>query len=186
VVTCNIDNDLDIENVEYMDILIYQLEKLLKKLEEKQIKLGDNALKSLKTWSEERIKEINTSLKGGAELKVGGKTNNLFTLLTGMFTELRVGVSGSVERAEKVRSVLKNRFGDFANKFNEFIEEANTAIRTGQNGQEVLFIIDGLEKTFSAKVRERIFTDESNRISQIKAYTIFTLPIELFKYRRKL
>ncbi|MBW1649648.1 MAG: hypothetical protein JRJ44_03015, partial [Deltaproteobacteria bacterium] len=38
-VVCNIDKELDINNVEYMDILILQLEKLLQKAEAKKLKL---------------------------------------------------------------------------------------------------------------------------------------------------
>ena len=53
-------------------------------------------------------------------------------------------------------------------------------------GQEILFIVDGLEKTMSAEMRRKLIIDESNRLQQIKAYTIFTLPIELMKERQKI
>ena len=49
-----------------------------------------------------------------------------------------------------------------------------------------MFVVDGLEKTMSANVRRKIVIDESNRIRQIKANTIFTLPIELMRDRNKL
>jgi len=178
VVTCNIDEELDRENMEYMDILIFQVEKLLKRLNEKQINLNDSILKSLETWFETRIDEINRSLKG--EMKISTEySGGLIGKIIGLVGEIKAGITGSAERAVIIRKLLQNSFGDFAIKFNAFIEESNIAIRSAQNGQEVLFIIDGLEKTFSSATRERILIDESNRISQIKAYTIFTLPIEL-------
>jgi hypothetical protein len=49
-----------------------------------------------------------------------------------------------------------------------------------------LFIIDGLEKTMTAEVRKKIVIDDSYQLEQIKAYTLFTLPLELFKERNRL
>jgi hypothetical protein len=40
-------------------------------------------------------------------------------------------------------------------------------------------IVDGLEKTASLDIRKKIVIEEINRIRQVKANTIFTLPIEL-------
>jgi len=186
-VTCNIDDELDMDNVEYMDILIFQLEKLASRLKESKIKISEAALKSLNAWFEERITEIITTIKGEAGLLVGfSSEKSLLSQVLGLFGELKVGVSGTKERATKIRSNFKNRFNDFALKFNEFVEEANSALRKESKGQEVLFIIDGLEKTLSLETRRKILLEESNRIRQIHTYTIFTLPIELMKERQRL
>ncbi|MCO6480043.1 MAG: hypothetical protein J5I94_25620 [Phaeodactylibacter sp.] len=91
-----------------------------------------------------------------------------------------------MERKETVRKILQNRFADFANIFNQYIEEVNIAIRENGVGQEVLFIVDGLEKTMSTQTRYKIIIEEAGYIQQIKAYTIFTLPIELMKERATL
>ncbi len=101
--------------------------------------------------------------------------------LLGVTAKLKAGLSGSTERALAIRTTIKNRFPDFAVKFNTFIEQVNERLRWGKKGQEVLFIVDGLEKTMSAETRRKIIMEEWNRIRQIKANTIFTLPIELMK-----
>ncbi|MFK7971059.1 MAG: hypothetical protein AB8F95_11860 [Bacteroidia bacterium] len=187
VVICNIDEELDMDNVEYMDVLIFQLEKLLEKAESVNLKISDSVIESMEVWFQDRVKEINRSLEvsGGAGIELGGESGLSFAgilgKLLGVTASLKAGLSGSYERAETIRTSLKNRFVDFAVKFNTFIEQTNAQLRTEGKGQEILFIVDGLEKTMSADTRRKIIMEESNRIRQIKANTIFTLPIELMK-----
>ena len=194
VVTCNVDKELDMDNVEYMDILVFQLEKLLKQAEEVNLSVDDSILESMNQWFQERVKEINNSLKAeaNAELEVGGSDGNplsvtgLLGKLLGITTKLKLGLSGSHERALAIRTTIKNRFPDFSIKFNTFIEQINEQLRNEGKGQEVLFIVDGLEKTMSAETRRAIIMEESNRIRQINANTIFTLPIELMKEEQRI
>ncbi len=187
VVTCNVDEELDMDNVQYMDILVFQLEKLLQKAAEAKLSLNDDILESMNEWFQERVREINRSLKaeGNAELEVSNENpfsiSGLLGKLLGVTTKLKLGLSGSYERAVAIRTTIKNRFPDFSIKFNTFIEQTNEQLRGEGKGQEILFIVDGLEKTMSATTRRAIIMDESNRIRQIKANTIFTLPIELMK-----
>lgn len=190
VVTCNVDEELDMDNVQYMDVLIFQLEKLLNMASEYKLKLDKGILESMQKWFEERVKEINISLKaeGSAEIEVGGETSiaGLFTKMLGLTAKIKMGLSGSRERAETIRTNFKNRFLDFSSKFNIFIEQAAEQLRKQDIAQEILFIVDGLEKTMSADVRRKIILEESNRIRQIKANTIFTLPIELMKEEQRI
>ncbi|MBC8151576.1 MAG: hypothetical protein H7Z72_01560 [Bacteroidetes bacterium] len=189
VVTCNVDEELDLDKVQYMDIVIFQLEKLLRKAEDIGLSIDDSILESMNQWFQERVREINRSLKaeGNAELEMGGNGDNplsvtgLLGKLLSITTKLKLGLSGSYERAVAIRTTIRNRFTDFSIKFNAFIEQVNEQLRTEGKGQEVLFIVDGLEKTMSAETRRAIIMTEMNRIQQIKVNTIFTLPIELMK-----
>lgn len=187
VVTCNVDSELDMNNVQYMDILIYQLEKLLQKAEQVNLSIDDAILESMNIWFQERVREINRNLKaeGSVELEVGNENpvsfSGLLGKLLGITAKLKAGLSGSYERADAIRTNIKNRFSDFSIKFNAFIDQTNEQLRRENKGREVLFIVDGLEKTMTAETRRAIILNESNRIRQIKANTIFTLPIELMK-----
>jgi hypothetical protein len=192
VVTCNIDEELDMDNIQYMDILIFQLEKLLKKAEDENLSISDDILDSMKKWFESRVKEINSSLKteGSAELEFSSdkpfSVANLLGQLLGITGKLKMGLSGSQQRAVTIRTTFQNRFNDFSAKFNIFIEQVNEQVRKENKGKEVLFIVDGLEKTMSADTRRRIIMEESNRIRQIQANTLFTLPIELMKEEQRI
>lgn len=187
VVTCNVDEELDMDNVQYMDILIFQLEKLLIRASEVNLKLDSTILESMSKWFQDRVKEINTSLKGEGSSEIELDTDkplsltSLFGRMLGLTARLKMGLSGTREHAETIRNSFKNRFVDFSAKFNTFIDLTKEQLRKEDKAREILFIVDGLEKTMSADTRRKIIMEESNRIRQIKANTIFTLPIELMK-----
>ncbi len=185
-VVCNIDEELDLNNLEYMDILVFQLEKLTDAMRKQNIRIDSGAMKSLEKWFAETVKEVNRSITGEAGIEIGGETKAGFWNILNIFGSLKAGMKGSHERATSVRTTLKNRFDDFASQFNLYVEEANAAIRQKKLGQEILFIVDGLEKTMTSDTRRKIILDETNRIRQIEAYTLFTLPIELMKERQLL
>ncbi|MFN0036927.1 MAG: hypothetical protein ACKVUS_17870 [Saprospiraceae bacterium] len=167
-----------------MDILVFQMEKLTEALKENDIKIDSGAMKSLEKWFAETVKEVNRSINAESGLEIGVEASTGFWSILNIFGSLKAGMKGSYERATSVRSTLKNRFDDFARQFNLFVEEANSAIRKKNLGKEVLFIVDGLEKTMTTDNRRKIIMEETNRIRQIEAYTLFTLPIELMKERQ--
>ena len=186
VVTCNIDQELDMNDLEYMDILILQLEKLVEKADRHGIQLDETVIASMQEWFSQAVEEINSTIKDEAGLEVGVKGDIGLPVILSIFSRLRAGITGTNERATKIRSTFKNRFSDFAFEFNEFIEEVNRSLRSHTIAQEILFIVDGLEKTFSAEVRKKIILDEAVRMQQIKVNTIFTLPIELIPFSQKI
>lgn len=194
VITCNIDQGLDMDKVEYMDILIFQLEKLLERTAEINLSIDDSILKTMLSWFQTMQTDINKKLKteGSAEISFGGKKElslsvaELFKQLLGINASIRLGLNGSVERADSIRTTVRNNFTDFALKFNTFVEQVNEQLRKEKKANEVLFIVDGLEKTMTASTRRKIIMEESNRIVLIKANTIFTLPIELMKEAQRI
>ncbi|MCY7350305.1 MAG: hypothetical protein LH606_06525 [Cytophagaceae bacterium] len=186
-VTCNIDDELDLNNLEYMDVLVFQLEKLTESLRANDIRIDLGAMQSLEKWFGETVREVNRNISGEVGIEIGGEAEaGGFWSILKIFGSLKAGMKGSYERATSVRITLKNRFDDFASQFDRYVEEANAAIREQGLGQEVLFIVDGLEKTMTAETRRKVILEESNRIRQINAYTLFTLPIELMRERQKL
>jgi hypothetical protein len=188
-INCPIDLELSKNDLEYMDILIFQLEQLLARLEHDQISGVDKRVVSrMEKWFQEREKELRNTLSLDAEVSMGSKieATGIFSRLISLFAEFKAGIKGSREWVVATRQTFKNRFSDFASIFNEFVEEINASLRKEKKGQEVLFIIDGLEKVMSREVRYRIIFEEEERIRAIRAYTIFTLPPELMMWRKKL
>ncbi len=187
-VTCNLDEELDMNELEYMDILILQLEKLTEKLNETRLSMDTGIIQKMEKWFDERENEVKNELKTemGLELGLESEIGGFFQQILKVFGKFKVGVNGSHERATSVRRILKNRFSEFSSIFNEYIEEVNIALRQYGIAQEVLFIIDGLEKTLSAETRYKVIINEQNRLQKIKAYTLYTLPIELMKERQQL
>lgn len=188
VIFCRLDEDLNLNDMEYMDILILQLQKLTEKMKEENVPVNKGAVKSLENWFDLQIEEINRGIKGeiGLEVGAGLEKEGLWSKLLGIFAELKASVNASTERTTSVRTVLKKNFIPFKDKFNEFVAESAFAVRELGKGQDILFIVDGLEKTLTPTIRRQIVIDESSRIRLIKANTIFILPIELMKERQSL
>lgn len=186
-ITCNLDVGLDLNDMEYMDILLYQLERLFTELKEADLQMDNEIIGSLQKWFAERVDEVNRAIKNesGFEIEIKAGTPGLLTFL-GLTTKLKNNLQGSKENAQKIRTVFKNNFTDFAKKVNEFFEWVNSVLRARAAAQEILFIVDGLEKTATLDIRKKIILEEANRIRQIKANTIFTLPVELMPETRRM
>ncbi len=186
-ITCNLDEGLDLNDMEYMDILIFQLERLFQEIEKRKLKIDKDIIASLYVWFGERVTEVNKVIKkeGGFEVEIKAETPSLFSFL-GIASRLKASIAGSKENADKIRTTFKNNFTTLAQKFNEFIEHVNIVLRNEQIAQEILFIVDGLEKVATLDIRKKLIIDEANRIKQIKVNTIFTLPIELLPECRRL
>ncbi len=187
-VFCRLDEDLNTNDMEYMDILILQLEKLTRRLKDENIRVNQDTLRALKTWFSEQVAEINRNLQGEAGLELGGgaQKGSLWNSLLGIFGELKASVTASTQRTNSVRTVLKKNYIPFKDKFNEFVAEAGLALREAGKAKDVLFIIDGLEKTNTPEIRRKIVVEESSRIRLINANMLFILPIELMKERQTL
>jgi hypothetical protein len=186
-VTCNLDNALDMNDLEYMDILIFQIERLFEEADKAQLTINENIIESLQNWFGERINEVNKSIKaeGGFEIEAKAESPSFFNFLK-LTAKLKGSILGSKENATKIRTVFKNNFTDFAKKINEFIFTINNVLREKGLAKELLFIVDGLEKTATPDIRREVVIKEMDRIKQIKANTIFTLPIELMSETQRL
>ncbi len=92
-VTCNLDDGLDINDMEYMDILIFQLERLFEVIDKKKVKLDNDIIASLYAWFGERVKEVNKVIRkeGGFEMEVKAETPSLFSFL-GMTAKLKASL----------------------------------------------------------------------------------------------
>ncbi len=186
-VVCNIDKELDTNDIEYMDILILQLEKLFEKANSDKLKLKDDILKSLQDWFGQRVAEVNKmiTIDGGLCIDVEAGTPGFLSLFK-IAGKLKAGITGTRETATKIRTSFKNNFNDFAQRFNLFIEEVNLKLRARHLAKEILFVVDGIEKTMSPAMRRKVIIEEENRLRSIKANTLFTLPIELMSEIQRL
>lgn len=187
VVTCNLDDSsegLNMVDIEYVDILFYQLEQLAKRLAEKDLPMQNSIVQRFKNIWTERIESIEkadeSSLEVEAGMEVGTGPWNPFVKI---FGKLKAGVKGSEKRTEIVRREVKNNFVRLAAEVNTFFLEVAHSLRENNVAQEILFVIDGLEKVMSADGRRKVLMDEFNFLTAIKGNTLYTLPIELHKER---
>lgn len=175
-VHCDIDKELDTPTLDYAEILVYQLKKLNERLWETNIKPKDGSVDDFERWFREKLKALSERLSLPLPEQVGWmKLEELLKLIHQSMTE------GDLENTGKFRAEFNQNFSELAGRFNAFVREATLALRAAGKAREVLFIIDGLEKTQTANARRRVLVDDRNRIRQIRANMLFTLPIELMQ-----
>lgn len=174
------DEELDANNIDFIDIIILILEKLTETLKERKIDIPKANIEPFYNWYEQRITEINNQTDESASIEVEGKAGiNLFSLFS-LVSKTKGKLSGSNSTKETIRKVFKNKFSDFSLKFNEFILDIKDYLLKNGISKDLLFIIDGFEKIGSLEDRKKILIDNSNKFVEIKANMIITLPIELF------
>ncbi|WP_152017877.1 hypothetical protein [Aliarcobacter butzleri] len=174
------DEELDVNNIDFIDIIILILEKLTKTLKDKKIDIPKANIEPFYDWYEQRITEINNQTDESASIEVGGKIGiDLFSLFS-LVSRTKGKLSGSNSTKETIRKVFKNKFSDFSLKFNEFIFDIKKYLQENHISKDLLFIVDGFEKIGSLEDRKKILIDNSNKFVEIKANMIITLPIELF------
>jgi hypothetical protein len=182
VVYFSIDDALNMGTTEYIDILIYQIEQLLLKASDENIELSDRILKDIYTWMADRVEEIKDESKGSIAIETGVEVNTgmLFSILK-FFGSFKAQLSAGTTETITTRNFFKNRFSELSEKVNIFFAEVANELRNQERAQDLLFLIDGFEKTFTADKRKELLIDNSIYYEKIKANTLFTLPIELTK-----
>ena len=174
------DEELDVNNIDFVDIVILILEKLIKALKDKDIDIPKANIEPFYEWYNQRITEINKATDESASIEVEGKVGiDLFSLFS-LVSKTKGKLSGSNSTKETIRRVFINKFSDFSQKFNELLLDIKAYLEEKEIAKDLLFIIDGFEKIGSYEDRKKILIDNSNKFVEIKANMIITLPIELF------
>ena len=184
---CDLSNEeLDVNNIDFVDVIILILEKLIETLKEKNIDIPKSNIESFYDWYKDRIVEINNKTDESAEIEVEGKVGiDIFSFFS-MVTKTKGKLSGSNSTKETIRSTFINKFSDFSLKFNQFILDIKEYLTANKLAEDLLFIVDGFEKIGTLEDRKKILIDNSNKFIEIKANMIITLPIELFSQGAKL
>lgn len=182
-VLCYLDKKggLDINNIDFVDILIYILENLAETLQKDGIDINQKTIKSFQNWYTQRIEEINHLHKSTIDVSSGVEGGFTIPGILKLFSKVTASLSGTDEVKSVIRTTFINKFSDFALKFNQFIEEISAELREKKRAKDIIFIIDGFEKIGNLDTRKKILISDSNRLLEIKTNMILTLPIELMK-----
>jgi len=175
------DEELDTNNIETVDVLILMLEKLVNTLNQNNIEVGNEVLKSFYKWYETRITEVNEYVKATGTIEVETKAKiPLLPLFLTLIAKTKAQLQTSTDTKEKIRQVFNNKFSDFSIKFNEFILSLKEQFHKEEKYKDILFILDGFEKIGSYESQKKILLDDANKFVIIQSHIIITLPIELF------
>ena len=180
-VFCDVSNEeLDINNIDFVDVVIFMLEQLVKVLNDKNIKVDSADVESFYEWYSQRIVEINEKTDASATIETEASMSVGIPSLFKLLTKTKAKLSASQDTKDTIRRIFTNKFSDFSIKFNEFILNIKETIKKENLAKDLLFIVDGFEKIGTLEDRRKILIDNANKFVEIKSNMVIALPIELF------
>lgn len=172
--------ELDMNNIDFVDIIIFMLERLVKELENKNVNISEDDIASFYSWYEQRIEEINTKTDASATIETEAKASITMPLFYSLIARTKAKLTASQDTKDTIRRIFSNKFSEFSIKFNEFILDIKDTIKKEKNIEDLIFILDGFEKIGTLEDRKKILIENSNKFIEIKSNMIIALPIELF------
>lgn len=176
-VFCDVSEEsLDLDNIDFVDIVLFMLEKLLEELDNKNIKISEDVIDSLYSWYATTIKIIEDKSGYSFDASQETEVKTVIPLFFKLASKVRIAITNKSETRNTIRQEFNNKYSDFCLKFNQFIIEVKEALKE----KDILFIVDGFEKIGTFEDTKKILIDNSNKFVRIKTNLIITPPIELF------
>lgn len=176
VVRCNIVEDLDINNIEYVDILFLVAQKIVENLENTGISIDRKYIEDMNNFFTERIithvkeKGFNASFTAGAKAEIG--------FLAKLFAEFTTAFKTNSTYRDEVRKLVKNQFSIFKTAFNRMLAEINLKLEENNKGKSLLVTVDGTDK-LSREDCDHIFIDHAAQLTQLETNFIYVVPIHM-------
>lgn len=168
--------ELDINDINYIDLVMIMMEKLADSAEGSGLIGKDNKhLDSIKNWLADvtEIKAENTGYM--MEVAAGLKADRgILSLLVGLIAEFKASVKSSSENKKEYRKKLEQKISLLKAYCNILINDIEIALK--KQGKRLLVIIEDLDKADTAKVHD-IFFRHSGILSELNTRIIFTVSI---------
>jgi hypothetical protein len=163
------DEDIDAQDVEYVDILLACTRRLLKDL-------GIANAEPIRAWLKDRTSEFKDLML--TEVKL-----DKLEVALSVFSKLTASVRAEPSQRAKIRSKVNPHTVTLLNALNEFINDASKKLPDGK--KKLAVIVDNLDRIpliFGDNNRsnhEEIFIDRAEQLRQLNCHVIYTVPIAL-------
>jgi energy-coupling factor transporter ATP-binding protein EcfA2 len=178
VVQCDIMEDLDPNNIEYVDILFLVAQKIAEALHNADVSIDKRYIDELRDFFQERVfkqikkKDFEASISAGVKSKFG------FDFIGSFFASLTSTFKASSTHTEEVRRLVINQFSVFKTIFNRMLEEIKQKLIQGEKGKNLLVIIDGTDK-LDLEISNHIFINHASQLTQLETNFIYSVLIHL-------
>ncbi len=162
-----IEEALDLADMDYKDVLLSLGSELYKGAVAQGIKLDRDLLEDLVGWYSTTLRQVEGAI--GAEAKLEAKADFWLVKLVS-----RLG--SEVSTREVVRRQIESHLSDLLERINDII----TAISEKCGGEEVLVIIDGLDKIMDLKVAKKLYYEGGANLIVPRCKVVYTVPLALF------
>ncbi|MBI9085627.1 MAG: hypothetical protein JEZ11_18665 [Desulfobacterales bacterium] len=176
-------NELDPQNLSYIELFIATMEQLFLFFQrESGVHLPDRYFSIIQTWMTSReIQEINQDYMS-MDVETGLKAGLNIPFLAEFFAKFRAAAKSSTSLKEVLRSKVEPKLSDLILNCNLLIDYIRSQLpRIGKKG--LVIIIEDLDKV-EMKRAEDIFYAHSAQLTQLACPIVFTFPIALLYHPR--
>lgn len=178
VVIVDVLNELDRNNLQYVDALMALANGLIQRLPLDQLSVDDSAVAALQRWFDEHVKTEERAKELVAQLETGIKAEAGLPFLGKFFANFSAAAKTNATYKDSLRTVVRNTFTQFAAAFNIFLSETEKVLKEAGKGERILFIVDGTDK-LSLDDTKKLFIEDSEQLFAINALMLYTAPISL-------
>lgn len=179
-VMVDLEQELLIEQMEAEDVFVTLIAVLIREMQAQKVAFHKNDFEDIaREWLTDReIKKAVTSdfgLKTEGESTVGWSFWELLSVkgkLSGYFHRHN-------QTTKTIRQRIKTNPKPLLNKLNAALVGVRNALRKAGKAQDLLFLIDGLEKA-NAEVYEALFIKDVQLVTGLDAHLVVTVPISTF------
>lgn len=180
------EKELEVNKMHAEDFFIIMVIKIIRQLKEAGLgHAADSFDDLLKEWlSDKEVQEEITNTKGvEGSLAVKADTDGNFLMKALSIFKFEAEIKGTLARESKatttIRTQIKKNLGDFITKFNNALAEVREQCAEAQKGRDLLFIIDGTEKS-TFEFYEEVFQKNGHILRSLNVNLVTTLRLDAF------
>lgn len=174
----NLRNEVDINNLQYSDMLMAMATAVVQELEALNISVAQAELEKLGNWFKEHVKTQESMREFSAEIQGQASVELSIPFLAKLMSQITSKFKNSSSHKTSLREVVRNSFTQFAQAFNALIAAAELGLQNRGLGQRLLLVVDGTDK-IPLDDASRLFISDTEQLLAIHALVLYTAPINL-------
>jgi DNA polymerase III delta prime subunit len=171
----NAQEELDINDLTFPDLLLGIAKMATEKMEKEQIPLPDELLKQVGDWFSERLIEKTTQVQGQLQAQAGASIPKWFSFIT---AKVLGSIKASVEERKFIRQKLRQETTDLIKHVNNLLKGAQKVTKEKLN-KDFLIIIDNLDRLRQG-LEVDLFIHSGQLLRGLECNFIYVVPISLF------
>lgn len=185
------DEDIDVGDLVYTDLLMAIIKRLERTLAEKEIEIDPKLADGVAMWFAEVVygwkkeDEMEGILK--TEFELGVKAPTPLPILAKILARISGQIKTGQKIREEVRLQLDPQVYQFIERINEFIQAAIPKIRT-KGYRDVVLVIDNLDRIVlrvlddktGRTTHDALFLEHAEQLKALDAHMVYTAPISMF------
>ena len=185
------DEDIDMGDLVYTDLLLAIIKRLERTLAENDVKIDERLMKGISMWFAEVIygwkdeSKIKATLD--TEFELGLKAPAPLPIIAKLFAKITGQIHTGHEIRKDIRLKLDPQVFQFIARINEFIQAAIPEIKK-KGFRDLVLVIDNLDRIVLRQLDEKtgrtthdaLYLEHAEQLKALDAHMVYTVPISMF------